>query len=210
MDLPAATPVVDPVMWAETVDQLPGIVERGNDGASITRRLDSPLAIEHVVVSAGCQGHGCGYGDRQPRSAETAEPRSRSPQARSRQALSGPVQGGSHTPQGRLWSTTSTSPSSACGPGTNGTHGPQAPHEFVGCHPVERCVYRLAITRPVLDSHRRGASPRLLGHVRMLSLRRGRERADTLACLSILSNWTSGGQIDETLDRSFENLHNAR
>jgi hypothetical protein len=52
MDLPAATPVVDPVMWAETVDQLPGIVERGNDGASITRRLDSPLVIEHVVVSA--------------------------------------------------------------------------------------------------------------------------------------------------------------
>jgi hypothetical protein len=52
MDLPAATTVLDPVIWAEMADQPPGIVERGEDGASVTRRLENPLTIEDVVVEA--------------------------------------------------------------------------------------------------------------------------------------------------------------
>jgi hypothetical protein len=52
MDLPVATPVTDPVIWAEMADQPRGIVERGDDGASVTRHLESPLRIEDVVVSA--------------------------------------------------------------------------------------------------------------------------------------------------------------
>lgn len=52
MDLPVATPVHDPVIWAEMADQPPGIVARGEDGASVTRRLDHPLTIEDVAVEA--------------------------------------------------------------------------------------------------------------------------------------------------------------
>jgi len=52
MDLPVATPVVDPVIWAEMADQPTGIIERGEDGMSVTRRLESPLVIEDVVVEA--------------------------------------------------------------------------------------------------------------------------------------------------------------
>jgi hypothetical protein len=52
MDLPVATPVIDPVIWAEMADQGPGIIERREDGASVTRRLESPLLIEDVVVGA--------------------------------------------------------------------------------------------------------------------------------------------------------------
>jgi hypothetical protein len=52
MDLPVAVPVADPVVWAETADQPPGILERGEDGVSVTRRLESPLAIVDVVVQA--------------------------------------------------------------------------------------------------------------------------------------------------------------
>ena len=51
LDLPVAVPVTDPVVWAEMADQPPGIVERGDD-ASITRYLESPLTIAHVVVAA--------------------------------------------------------------------------------------------------------------------------------------------------------------
>jgi hypothetical protein len=51
MDLPVATPVVDPVIWAEMADQPSGIIER-RDGMSVTRRLESPLMIEDVVVEA--------------------------------------------------------------------------------------------------------------------------------------------------------------
>src|SRR5258708_36594994 len=94
-----------------------------------------------------------------------AEPRSRSRQVRSRQALSGPVQGGSHTPRGRLWSMTSTSPSSACGPGTYGTRGPG------------RSSRRLAAF----------AWPR--AHAVTLA---GTERADTLACLIIVVQFDVG------------------
>jgi hypothetical protein len=50
MDLPVVTPVIDPVIWAEMMDQPSGIIERGQDGASVTRRLESPLTIEDVVV----------------------------------------------------------------------------------------------------------------------------------------------------------------
>lgn len=52
MDLPVATPVIDPVIWAEMADQPSGIVERSQDGTSVTRRLESPLMIEDVVVDA--------------------------------------------------------------------------------------------------------------------------------------------------------------
>jgi hypothetical protein len=52
MNLPVGVPVIDPVVWAEMADQPPEILERGEDGASITRRLDSPLTIADVVVQA--------------------------------------------------------------------------------------------------------------------------------------------------------------
>jgi hypothetical protein len=53
LDLPTGIPVTDPMVWAEMADQPPGIAERGEDGASVTRRLESPLAIADVVVEAG-------------------------------------------------------------------------------------------------------------------------------------------------------------
>jgi hypothetical protein len=50
MDLPVAVPVDDPALWAAAAGQPPGILERGEDGASVTRRLESPLTIADVVV----------------------------------------------------------------------------------------------------------------------------------------------------------------
>jgi hypothetical protein len=50
MDLPAGIPVSDPVVWAEMADQPGGVIERHEDGARITRRLESPLTITDVVV----------------------------------------------------------------------------------------------------------------------------------------------------------------
>src|SRR5262245_38026141 len=52
MDLPVGISVIDPVIWAETADQSPGIIERSENSASVTRRLESPLTIEDVVVGA--------------------------------------------------------------------------------------------------------------------------------------------------------------
>ena len=52
MDLPAGIPVTDPVASAEMADQPRGVVERHEDGARITRRLESPLTITDVVVDA--------------------------------------------------------------------------------------------------------------------------------------------------------------
>ena len=52
MDLPVVTWVTDPVMWAEMTDQPHGVVERHEDGAKITRRLESPLTITDVLVEA--------------------------------------------------------------------------------------------------------------------------------------------------------------
>ena len=52
LDLPAAERVMDPVIWAETADQPPGILDRGADGASLTRCLESPLTITDVEVHA--------------------------------------------------------------------------------------------------------------------------------------------------------------
>jgi hypothetical protein len=52
MDLPVAVPLDDPALWAATADQPPGILERGEDGASVTRCLESPLTIADVVVHA--------------------------------------------------------------------------------------------------------------------------------------------------------------
>ena len=50
MDLPTGIPVTDPVMWAEMADQPGGVVERCQDGARVTRCLESPLVITDVVV----------------------------------------------------------------------------------------------------------------------------------------------------------------
>ena len=52
LDLPAGVPVIDPAGWAEMSGQAPGILERDPDGASVTRRLESPLSIAEVVVQA--------------------------------------------------------------------------------------------------------------------------------------------------------------
>ena len=52
MDLPAGIPVTDPVVWAELADQPRGVAERHEDGARITRRLESPVTITDVVVDA--------------------------------------------------------------------------------------------------------------------------------------------------------------
>jgi hypothetical protein len=50
MDLPMGIPVSDPVVWAEMADQSGGVIERHEDGARVTRRLESPLTITDVVV----------------------------------------------------------------------------------------------------------------------------------------------------------------
>jgi hypothetical protein len=52
MDLPIGISVTDPVAWAEMADQPRGIVERHEDGARITRLLESPLTITDVIVDA--------------------------------------------------------------------------------------------------------------------------------------------------------------
>jgi hypothetical protein len=52
MDLPIGIPVSDPVVWAELADQPGGVAEGDEDGARITRRLESPLTITDVVVGA--------------------------------------------------------------------------------------------------------------------------------------------------------------
>lgn len=52
LDLPAGIPVIDPVLWASMADQPPGVLERGEDGASVIRRLESPLLIADVVVGS--------------------------------------------------------------------------------------------------------------------------------------------------------------
>ena len=52
MDLPMGIPVTDPVVWAEMADQPGGVVERHEDGARVTRRLESPLTVTDVVVDA--------------------------------------------------------------------------------------------------------------------------------------------------------------
>jgi hypothetical protein len=51
LDLPVGVPVIDPTGWAEMAGQAPGILERDSDGASVTRRLESPLSIADVVVN---------------------------------------------------------------------------------------------------------------------------------------------------------------
>jgi hypothetical protein len=40
MDLPVAVPVNDHALWAATADQPPGILERAEEEASVTRRLE--------------------------------------------------------------------------------------------------------------------------------------------------------------------------
>ncbi len=52
MDLPIGISVTDPVAWAEMADQPCGVAERHEDGARITRRLESPLTITDVIVGA--------------------------------------------------------------------------------------------------------------------------------------------------------------
>src|ERR1700758_3650562 len=48
MDLPIGMSVTDPVAWAEMAAQPRGVAERHEDGARITRRLESPLPIADV------------------------------------------------------------------------------------------------------------------------------------------------------------------
>lgn len=52
MDLPIGISVTDPVAWAEMATQPRGVAERHEDGARITRRLESPLTITDVIVGA--------------------------------------------------------------------------------------------------------------------------------------------------------------
>jgi hypothetical protein len=52
LDLPLAVPVADTVTWAEMSDQCPGVVDRDDDGATVTRLLEPPLTINHVVLAA--------------------------------------------------------------------------------------------------------------------------------------------------------------
>jgi hypothetical protein len=52
MDLPIGISVTDPVAWVEMADQPRGVAERHEDGARITRRLESPLTITDVIVGA--------------------------------------------------------------------------------------------------------------------------------------------------------------
>jgi hypothetical protein len=52
MDLPVGASVADPVVWAEMTGQPRGVIERDEDGARITRRLESPLTVTDVVVDA--------------------------------------------------------------------------------------------------------------------------------------------------------------
>jgi hypothetical protein len=56
LDLPAGQPVSDPVVWAETSGLRGGIVDRCDDGYTVTRRLEPPLALDGVVVQAGRAG----------------------------------------------------------------------------------------------------------------------------------------------------------
>jgi len=52
MNLPIGISVTDPVAWAEMAAQPRGVAERHEDGARITRRLESPLTITDVIVGA--------------------------------------------------------------------------------------------------------------------------------------------------------------
>jgi hypothetical protein len=52
MDLPIGISVTDSVAWAEMADQPRGVAERHEDGARITRLLESPLTITDVIVDA--------------------------------------------------------------------------------------------------------------------------------------------------------------
>jgi hypothetical protein len=52
LELSLGLPVPDPVAWAETADQPPGVIDRDADGITVTRRLAPPLAIEDVIVAA--------------------------------------------------------------------------------------------------------------------------------------------------------------
>jgi hypothetical protein len=88
-------------------------------------------------------------------------------------------------------------------------HGKTA-HERIKRHAVQSCIYSVAVARPVPDAHGRRTLRSLLNHMRTLPTSADAKRADTLDRLSILSNWTSGGQNDETLDRSLRTYKQCR
>jgi hypothetical protein len=52
LEVPVSQPVADPVLWAETAGQPAGIVVRGDDGYTVTRRLRAALVIDRVIVAA--------------------------------------------------------------------------------------------------------------------------------------------------------------
>jgi hypothetical protein len=56
LDLPAGEPVPDPVVWAETSARPAGIVERGDNGNTVTRLPEPPFDLDSVVVRAGSAG----------------------------------------------------------------------------------------------------------------------------------------------------------
>jgi hypothetical protein len=56
LNLPLGIPVSDPVAWVEASRLPEGIIERSQDGLTVTRLLDSPLLINAVVVAAS-PGH---------------------------------------------------------------------------------------------------------------------------------------------------------
>ena len=52
LDLPAGMPVADAAAWAELSGQPPAVAARGDDGMTVTRRLEPPLTISDVVLAA--------------------------------------------------------------------------------------------------------------------------------------------------------------
>jgi hypothetical protein len=43
-------PICDPVLWAETSALPDGVVDRGDDGRTVTRLLETPLVVNDVIV----------------------------------------------------------------------------------------------------------------------------------------------------------------
>jgi hypothetical protein len=52
LEVPAGQLVADPALWAETACQPAGVVTRGDDGFTVTRRLEPALVITDVIVPA--------------------------------------------------------------------------------------------------------------------------------------------------------------
>lgn len=53
LDLPVGIPAADPIAWTELAFQPTGIVERADDGCTVTRLIHPPLRINEVVAGRG-------------------------------------------------------------------------------------------------------------------------------------------------------------